>query len=332
MSRVEMNVDRPQPQRHADFDRGALYTFEIYVGRGFCEYETGAIVHTLKTANEVLGGPVFHWRFVSETPGLLTGLCGMIVRAEPVVKDHELADALIVVGGRSGTDIEWLPRLRQMTRISRTCVLLSDAATAYIKRTKSPAGKVTTHWRDALSLVETGNHPSLTNSLSEKSGGVITAAGTGATEEMVIMLLTPQLSTADVAELSNRLILPVVRTSQADQPKDITALPALSDLRVKSAVKAMENTLEMPLNIYELAKEVGVSTRHLERMFKDVFNQTPARFYKLLRTKRARALVQETQLPMMEIAIATGFGSSSSLNEAIKKEYGLTATKMRARR
>jgi AraC-like DNA-binding protein len=35
---------------------------------------------------------------------------------------------------------------------------------------------------------------------------------------------------------------------------------------------------------------------------------------------------------MMEIAVATGFGSSSSLNEAIKKEYGVTATKMRARR
>lgn len=332
LPRVERNTERAVPQERATSISNALYTFEIYVGKGFCEYETAAITRTLKIANEVLGGPVFHWRYVSETPGLLNGDCGMIVRAEPVVKDHELSDVLIIVGGHSGGDAQWFSRLRQMTRISRMCVLLSDAATAYIKRTKSPAGKVTTHWRDALSLTETGDHPNLTNSLSEKSGSVITAAGTGATEELIISLLLPQLSTSDVAELSNRLVLPMVRTAHADQPKDITKLPALSDTRVRTAVKAMEDSLEMPFNIYELANDIGVSTRHLERMFKDVFNQTPARFYKQLRTKRARALVEDTQLSMMEIAVATGFGSSSSMNEAIKKEYGVTATKMRARR
>ncbi len=332
MSRGNLHTDRAKEDIGSGLIRSALYSFEIYVGRGFAEYETAAIVHTLKMANDVLGGPAFRWRYVSETPGLLTGLCGMIVRAEPVVKDHELADVLIVVGGRSGSNAEWLPRLRQMTRIARTCVLLSDAATTYIKRTKSPEGKVTTHWRDVLTLMEAGDHPQLTTNLAEKSGGVITAAGTGATEELIISLLSSQLSTADLAELSNRLLLPLVRTTHADQPRDIAALPALSDTRIKSAVKTMEESLELPLNIYELAKAVGVSTRHLERMFKDVFNQTPARFYKQLRTKRARALIEETQMPMMEIAIATGFGSSSSMNEAIKKEYGLTASKMRLRR
>lgn len=332
MSRIEMKSKHARDTPHSDPVRGALYTFEIYVGRGFAEYEAAAIVNTLRMGNEVLGGPVFHWRYVSETPGLLTGLCGMIIRAEPVVKDHEMADALIVVGGRSGVDADWLPRLRQMTRVAHTCVLLSDAATTYIKRTKSPIGKVTTHWRDVLSLMEAGDHPNLTTNLSEKSGGVITAAGTGATEELILSLIGSQFRTADLAELSNRLLLPLVRTPHADQPRDITALPALSDARVKSAVKAMEDSLELPLNIYELAKTIGVSTRHLERMFKEVFNQTPARFYKQLRTKRARALVEDTQMPMMEIALATGFGSSSSMNEAIKKEYGLTASKMRLRR
>lgn len=332
MSRVELNSVRTQNHQETDPLRGTNFHFEIYVGRGFAEYEAAAIVHTLKLANDVLGGSVFQWRYVSETPGLLTGLCGMILRAEPLVKNHDLADVLIVVGGRSGSGADWLPRLRQMTRVARTCVLLSDAATAYIKRTKSPPGKITTHWRDAVSLMESGDHPTLTTTLWEKSGGVLTAAGTGSTEELVIALLAQHLSTADQAELSNRLLLPLVRTAHADQPRDITALPALSDRRVKKAVKIMENSLELPLNIYELAATIGVSTRHLERMFKDVFDQTPARFYKQLRTKRARALIEETQLPMMDVAIATGFGSSSTLNEAIKKEYGLTATKMRMRR
>ena len=304
---------------------------DIYVGKGFCEHEVSSIARTLHCANEVLGKPAFRWRYISETPGLLNGALGMLLRAEPAVKDHHLADMLFVVGGRSGRDAQWLARVRQMTRLARTCVLLSDAATTYIKRTKSPIGKVTTHWRDAAALAEMHDYPSLTNRLAEKSGSVITAAGSGASAELVIDLICADLSPGDLAELGNRLLLPVLRKAGADQPKDITSLPALSDARMKSAVTAMEQTLDAPLNINELSKQIGVSTRHLERMFKAVFKQTPAKFYKQLRTKRARALIEETQLPMIKVAIATGFGSSSSLNEAIKQEYGITASKMRIR-
>lgn len=326
-----MTRDLPDRSLPTDYPNAPLYGFEIYVGRGFCEFETSAITKTLSTANAILGEARFKWRYVSETPGLQSGNCGLIVRAEPLVKDHELADALIVVGGKSGRQGDWFARLRQMRRLSRPIALLSDAATTYIKQTRDPVGKITTHWRDALALIETANHPKLTNTLLEKSGGIMTAAGSGATTELVITLIGSQLELSDVVELGNRLMLPHIRSSNAEQPKDILALPALSDKRVKAAVQAMEQTLDTPLNIYELAKTIGVSTRHLERMFKDVFAQTPARFYKQLRVRRARALIEETQLPMMEIAIATGFGSSSSMNEAIKTAYGQTASKMRSR-
>ena len=326
-----MKLDQAKPPRGLSRGEGALHLFEIFVGAKFCELEAISISQTLQCANDVVGGAMFDWRYVSETAGLVTGASGMLVRAEPMVQDHDLADVLVVVGGRSGAQGQWFPRLRQMTRLSRACVLLSDAATHYITQTKSPVGNVTTHWRDALSLIEQGDHPKLTNSLAEKSGPITTAAGRASTIEMVINLIAPHLSTADIAELSNRLMLSGVRKPHADQPNDITTLPVLSDGRIRAAVKAMEETLETPLNIYELAKTIGVSTRHLERMFKEVFDQTPARFYKQLRTKRARALIEETQMPMMEIAIATGFGSSGSMNEAVKREFGVTATKMRAR-
>jgi transcriptional regulator GlxA family with amidase domain len=280
----------------------------------------------------MLGHEAFSWRYVSETPGLLSGKCGMIVRAEPAVRDHDLAGALFVVGGRSGRDAEWLPRLHQMQRLGRPVALLSDAATAYIKRTTNTAGNLTTHWHDALSLRESGHYPKLTNALSELSAGVVTAAGSGATMELVIAQIAPHLSAADVAELSNRLMLSVLRSPQSEQPKDITKLPALSDQRLKRTVEIMEGSLDLPFNVYELAQEVHVSTRHLERMFKHVFHQTPARFYKQLRTKKARTLIEETQLSMVEISVATGFGTSSSLNKAVRKQYGLSPKQLRLKR
>ena len=308
-----------------------LVTFELFVGRGFSDYEAAAVTGTLLTANRTLGEDAVSWRFVSDKPGLITGATGMIVRADPVIDNHNLPDALVVVGGTSGRVAAWLPRLRQMQRMSRTVALLSDAATAYIQKTKAPSGKVTTHWRDAISLAESGHHPSLTNRLSEISDGIITSGGAGSTEELILGLLAPQIPASIMAELSNRLLLSVVRKSHAEQPKDITDNPAIYDPRVISAVKVMEENLELPLQIADIARQINSSTRHLERVFKDIFKLSPGRFYKQLRTKRARAMLEETQLSMMEVAIATGFGSSGTMNAAIKQEYGLTATQMRAR-
>ena len=77
---------------------------------------------------------------------------------------------------------------------------------------------------------------------------------------------------------------------------------------------------------------VGVSTRHLERVFRTTFNDTPARFYKRLRVKRARTMIEETLLPMLDIAIACGFGSCTTMSKAVKGEYGVTPSQMRSRK
>lgn len=309
-----------------------LLRFEIYVSKGFSEYEVAAVTQTLKVANEVLGEARFSWRYVSHTPGLLTGESGMILRAEPAMDNHDLLDIMIVVGGRRSPEPSWLVRLRQMQRLGRPVALLSGAASAYIRTAKVKDGAVTTHWRDSVGLLEDGRFSNLTNHLSEMAGGIITAAGSGATEELIIGLLAPQLNDNDVTELGNRLMLPFVRKSHAEQPSNLSHIPALHDARIKTAVSMMQDTLDAPLPIVELASAIGVSTRHLERMFKDAFDETPARFYKRLRTNRARAMIEETQMSIIEIAVANGFGTSSSLSEALKTEYGMTASRLRARR
>ena len=94
----------------------------------------------------------------------------------------------------------------------------------------------------------------------------------------------------------------------------------------------MEESVADPLPMPALAHEMGISTRQLERAFKASLNETPARFYKRLRAKRARVMVEETLLPLIEIAVATGFGSVNSLSKAIKDEYGVTPSKMRERK
>ena len=306
--------------------------FEIFVSRRFCELEVAAVTYTLSLANSVLGQELFKWRYVSENPGIVPGENGMLVRAEPAIAEHGFGDVMIVVGGRRRKPEPWAQRARAMQRRSLMVVLLSDAATSFIEATKNPAGKVTTHWRDAVVLSETGYHPNMTFNLAESSDGIITAAGGSSTQELLIALISSLCDAPKIAELGNRLLLPTIRTTSAEQPRDIAHNEGLFDQRITAAIQLMENTISEPLSMTELTEQLGVSTRQLERQFREVFNDTPAKFYKRLRSKRARVMLQETLLPIIDVAVATGFGSSAMLAKAVKDEYGMTPTKMRERK
>ncbi|WP_299554425.1 helix-turn-helix domain-containing protein [uncultured Tateyamaria sp.] len=328
MGKAQNRFDVAAEITNADISRN----IEIYVSKGFSGLELSSVTHVLATANTLLGRALFSWRFSTDAPGFVTSDQGALVRGEPSVGDHRLADMMVVVGGRNAAKGTWLPRIRAMQRKARTVVLLSDAATGYIKATKAPAGRVTTHWRDITPLVETGYHPKLTTHLSENSDGIITAAGAGATLELMVGLIAPHLTSPQVAELGNHLLLQTIRKSDAEQPKSIADNEGLFDARLTEVIRLMEDTVNEPLSMDEITARIGVSTRHLERVFRTVFNDTPARFYKRLRVKRARTMIEESLLPMIDIAVAAGFGSCTTMTKAVKAEYGLTPSKMRERK
>ena len=112
---------------------------EIYVSIGFSGLELTSVTHVLATANTLIGRDLFSWRYSTDSPGLVSSDQGALVRAEPSVNDHRLASMMVVLGGKNAGKGTWLPRARAMPRKARTVVLLSDAATGYIKATKAPA-------------------------------------------------------------------------------------------------------------------------------------------------------------------------------------------------
>lgn len=306
--------------------------FEIFVASGFSELELASITHTLNCANDILGDARFSWRYVSGDPGFVTGATGMLIRAEPAIDNHGYSDVMVVLGGKNQTTDHWPKRARSMQYARLPVVLLSDAATAYIKSSAAPGGNVTTHWRDAMSLHEEGHHPTLTSRFAENNAGIITAAGGNATCELVIGLIADQLDPLQLGELGSRMLLHSIRKSDAEQPKGISDNAGLFDARVTRALRLMETTLSDPMTMTALTRAVGMSTRHLERVFREVFDETPARFYKRLRVKAARGMIEDTLLPLVDVAIATGFSSRHSLSVAIREEFGVTPTKMRARK
>ena len=84
----------------------------------------------------------------------------------------------------------------------------------------------------------------------------------------------------------------------------------------------MEENLEEPLKSYELAGIAGVSERQLERLFRRALGCTPTRYYLDLRLRRARILLGQTRMPVMEVALACGFATPAHFSRAYKGHFG----------
>lgn len=305
-------------------------TVEVFLQHGFSELELSSVVTTLQVANQVVGSASFEWRFLSDTPGFVDGSCGMIARAEPSVFDHKLADYLIVIGGDECRPEGWLERVRAMQRNARPSVLLSDAATAYIKSTRPSQHPVTTHWRDVNILNEIGFFPTLSSRFSEADKKVITSAGSGFTSELIINLIADHLPGNAVAELASLLLIQSIRDGSCEQPKGISFLSNMFDPQTEIAIRAMEENIEEPLSTKEIAQRADISVRQLERLFNVQLGMPPGRYYKQLRATQAHAMIASTNMKLIDIALATGFASVSTMTKVYRREYGTSPAKLRA--
>lgn len=304
--------------------------YEVFVQAGFSEFELSSVLTVLKYADALAGAVSFSWKVVSDEPGFVTGACGTIARAEPAIFDHDLADVMIVVGGESCDPDGWLGRVRAMQRHRRPVAVLSEAATAYIRRAKSFDASVTTHWKDVTLLQEEGRHSALKTTYLETANGVMTSAGVGFTPDLVLGLVARELSRSEIAELASHLQIETIRDVAAEQPKGRSFLTNLFDPQIQQAIRIMEENLADPLPTSEVSQEVGVSVRHLERLFQSVLGTSPARYYKELRVKRAHILITSTRMPLIEVAIACGFGSTGTLSSAYKAQFGASPNKVRS--
>ena len=73
-----------------------------------------------------------------------------------------------------------------------------------------------------------------------------------------------------------------------------------------------------------LAKDVGMSTRQLERLFRRYLNRSPKRYYMELRLQKARNLLMQTDMSVINVALACGFASPSHFSKCYRSHYNTT--------
>ncbi|MFC0228934.1 helix-turn-helix domain-containing protein [Serratia aquatilis] len=91
----------------------------------------------------------------------------------------------------------------------------------------------------------------------------------------------------------------------------------------------VEDHLEQPLLLADLALQVGLSEFHFARMFKHSTGQAPHQYVMRLRLQRAEKLLRQTGMPLTQIALDCGFSSASHFSHRFKAVYGYSPTQLR---
>jgi transcriptional regulator GlxA family with amidase domain len=97
----------------------------------------------------------------------------------------------------------------------------------------------------------------------------------------------------------------------------------VSNPRLLRALEYMERRLREPASRTRLAEQAGVSVRQLERLFAEQLGSTIRAHYLRTRLERARLLLRQTALPVLAVAVETGFTSASHFSHAYRGAFGI---------
>jgi AraC family transcriptional regulator len=127
-----------------------------------------------------------------------------------------------------------------------------------------------------------------------------------------------------VDALSTALAAHLLRSYNAFEPAGFVPERSLGKLEVARLTEFIEENLDRPICLEDLAALVNVSRFHFSRLFKRTIGVTAISYVEQCRIRRAKALILETALPLAQIALATGFADQSHFTRRFQRHVGCT--------
>jgi transcriptional regulator GlxA family with amidase domain len=182
----------------------------------------------------------------------------------------------------------------------------------------------TVHWENLAAFAEEFPDLEVTNELFEIDRNRFTCSGGIAALDLMLDLIARQHGRDLAKAVSEQFIQERIRDRHDRQRMALPARLGVRHPKLLEVVRRMEESAEEPIARARLAAGVGLSSRQLERMFRRYLDRTPTRYYLELRLARARLLLLQTELPVLEVALACGFVSASHFSKCYRDVYGCT--------
>lgn len=188
------------------------------------------------------------------------------------------------------------------------------------------------HWENLPGFSEAFPKANVFADLFEVDQNVYTCAGGTAALDMMLKLIGDDFDDTLVNRVCEQVLTDRVRSQSDRQRLPLRARLGVQNSKVLSIIELMEAHLSEPLSLIEIAEDVGLSRRQIERLFRQEMGRSPARYYLEIRLDRARHLLIQSSLPVVEVAVACGFVSASHFSKCYRELYARSPQQERSDR
>ncbi|MFV2054449.1 GlxA family transcriptional regulator [Aliiroseovarius sp. YM-037] len=288
-----------------------------------------SMIEPLRAANEVAGQEAFGWTLISEEGARVKASANVWFEPEHALADCDGLDQLFLLSGPSSKFVNPTSsqgKLRKLARHGVTMGAISGGIFPLARTGLLDGFTTSVHWCYEAAFSAEFPRLEATEDVIAIDRRRVTASGAAAAFDLSLHLIEEVLG-ADVAtEVACWFQHPLVRGQGVSQRKPTFAAESTNDMLpqiVRKAVDIFADHIEDPINIADVAAEVGVSVRQLERMFHKTTGNTPLGYYKSLRMHKARQLLHYSKDTMIEIATAVGYTSSSAMCKNYIDVFGI---------
>jgi transcriptional regulator GlxA family with amidase domain len=300
---------------------------------GFALMSYAAAVEPLRAANQLSGRALYTWWHAAPGGRAVEASNGLAIIPDSGADRLREADMVFVcAGGNPATfdDAATLAWLRRLARRGAVIGGISGGPYVLARAGLLDGRRATLHWEHAPSFREAFPEVEVVPSLFVIDGDRMTCSGGVSALDMMVALIARDHGHELAAAVGDWFLLTHVREGMGPQRMDLRARLGVADEKLIAVLRAMEANLEAPLAREALAGAVGVSLRQLERLFRRHLGRGVQAHYRRLRLDRARLLLRESGMPVVEIALATGFASASQFSRAYRRAFGESPTGTRA--
>lgn len=306
-------------------DRPERYVFLLL--ENFTLIAFAGAIEPLRLANRMAERRLYEWEVVSGSGGPVAASNGVVVEVDGGLGEVGREATILVVGGlnvKAATTRPVLTWLRREARKGLALGALCTGAQALAEAGLLDGRRCTIHWENRDSFEEDFPEVALTQNIFVIDRDRYTAAGGAASTDLMLKLIARRHG-AELANLvADQMIHTAIRSDKDAQRLSIPTRIGVRHPKLATVIHRMEEHIEDPVSPVTLAADVGLSTRQLERLFRRYLDRSPKRYYMELRLAKARNLLLQTDMSVINVALACGFTSPSHFSKCYRLLYQTT--------
>jgi transcriptional regulator GlxA family with amidase domain len=299
---------------------------------GFALMCYASAVEPLRAANLLAGRELYRLRhFAPNGIGAMSS-SGAEVPAGPLPTRRDGLDVLFVCAGGNPSDWHYPTVLATLRHLAREGVRIGGISGGpYLLAAAGLLEDVafTIHWEHNLAFREVFHRLEPRQARFVIDRNRITCGGGVAPLDMMHAMIAEAHGRDFAGQVSDWFLHAQVSQSLAPQRGSTPQRHGVNHPALVAVLEKMEATVEHPLDRDAMATLAGVSTRHLDRLFRQHMGTTFLEAYRRFRLAEAQRLLQQSSLSMSEVAFATGYSSASHFARDYRREYAVSPSKSR---